>query len=397
MQNNNIYIQGQIDIFLSDPLSSQKIPISDLDYRISEGDYILIYLDDNQIPYIMRRQYFKNLIFENYDYICDDDNNIIKDKKYYNLENWFLNTEEKPNIIISKSQVDELINNENIYSFKLNTTNKELKTFPYFDYEFIKYMEQLNYRKKERKLNKIWRPLRQYTKTRYKPINSLLLRRNLKDEIFNISEYFRFDMYEPFKDIVMMFIDFYYFLNKEKNIQRKNDIDKIKNVIHGLDYLFYKHASYSDGNLIVYRGVNNSYPYLENVGDKTVLENYTSTSDSAYNILSKPVKYKIVVAKGIPYLDLTTKELSKYTEYPDEREILLPRNLVAELIKKGSDEEEFYNCYDNYCNNSVDSVDSKEYEHMDIIIVRPINSNQFDVLDKKSSLHTVYDISPYSV
>ena len=53
---------GEINISLKDPLSSETIFVRDIEQYIKDENNILIYLDNEPIPYIMKRSYFINLL-----------------------------------------------------------------------------------------------------------------------------------------------------------------------------------------------------------------------------------------------------------------------------------------------------------------------------------------------
>jgi hypothetical protein len=95
---------------------------------------------------------------------------------------------------------------------------------------------------------------------------------------------------------------------------------------------------------IFYRGMKEKYintngSYLENVGDTALILNYTSIS-SAYDEAKQfamsgtsPAVYIIYLEEGLPFINMVST-----TQFIDEREYLLPRNIIFELISKNGNE-----------------------------------------------------------
>jgi hypothetical protein len=354
-------LQGNIILQLNDPLSSQKIPIENLEHYIEENNSILIYLDDDPMPYLMKRTYFINLLFDDYDYKCNVNNKIVKPyKQYYNLGKLFLNVKENPDIIVLKSQLDEVIRRDTT-KFKLSSTGKTITTYPQINHNLTKYVEYPKFEKKK------WSAVANYTSEGYAAMNEYLIRlADYKHNGYTLADILKV----LFSDIGSIFG-----LKKIPKIETRKQNMIIESYIYNLDYLFYKHVPRSDGKLVLYRGIGKFRPALKNIGDKMVFENYTSTTDSLDNVSFGNVVYEIIVAKGVPYIDTTKSEISKYIKYPEEREFLLPRNLVAELVE-----------------TDIDIVIHEIPKKMNRIILRPMNDEQFDIVEKKCSKHNVYKI-----
>jgi len=95
---------------------------------------------------------------------------------------------------------------------------------------------------------------------------------------------------------------------------------------------------------VFYRGMKEKYintngGELENVGDTALILNYTSVSseyDAAKNFAmsgSKAIIYKIYLDEGLPFINMVSNAV-----FEDEKEYLLPRNIILELISKNGNE-----------------------------------------------------------
>ena len=114
-------------------------------------------------------------------------------------------------------------------------------------------------------------------------------------------------------------------------------IEAIKNIIQDLDKVFLEAAPKNESSTnIFYRGMTKPFENLININDSIVVPNFISiTSDFSIAIrfsgITKGAKcclYKIKLSKGIPHIDMITT-----TKYKNEKEILLPRNLVFKMQK----------------------------------------------------------------
>jgi len=129
-----------------------------------------------------------------------------------------------------------------------------------------------------------------------------------------------------------------------KNIDVKNAMD---NVITKIDKGFIEAAPrYERAYIqkIFYRGMKEKYintngGELENIGDTALILNYTSIS-SAYDEAKQfamsgtsPAVYIIYLEEGLPFINMVST-----TQFIDEREYLLPRNIIFELISKNGNE-----------------------------------------------------------
>jgi hypothetical protein len=167
---------GEIELSLKNPLSSKSIYVKDIKKYIRDKNNILIYLDDEPMPYCMKRSYFINLLIEDYDYACDGD-----PIPYYNLSKLFLNHKKQPKIIIKiidiKSFFDKSISYFKLTSQKpiqkiLTNTNVDKRKHAYDE---SKYDESKYDSYKDKK----WLALASYCGydyNGYKEINNYLVR-----------------------------------------------------------------------------------------------------------------------------------------------------------------------------------------------------------------------------
>jgi len=169
----------------------------------------------------------------------------------------------------------------------------------------------------------------------YKHINNSLL----NPELYNNDEPLKYELISVLK------YDFKV-RNKKifKNIDFKKAIDK---VITKIDKVFFEVAPRYEKTYIkkvFYRGMRGKYintngNELDNIGDTVLILNYTSVS-SAYTEAEKfagkasnAVIYKIYLEEGLPYINMVSTAIIK-----QEKEYLLPRNIIFELISKKGNE-----------------------------------------------------------
>ncbi len=129
-----------------------------------------------------------------------------------------------------------------------------------------------------------------------------------------------------------------------KNIDVKNAMD---NIVTKIDKGFIEAVPRYEKTYIhkvFYRGMKDKYintngETLENIGDTALILNYTSIS-SSYDAAkqfadsgSKAIIYKIYLEEGLPFINMVST-----TRFEDEKEYLLPRNIIFELISKNGNE-----------------------------------------------------------
>tara|TARA_B110001450_G_scaffold144653_1_gene135306 strand:- start:4540 stop:6072 length:1533 start_codon:yes stop_codon:yes gene_type:complete len=113
-------------------------------------------------------------------------------------------------------------------------------------------------------------------------------------------------------------------------------IANVKQKVLDIDRAFLEVAPRNENNSNVYfRGMQRPFEKLANIGDKETISNFISVS-SAYNVAlrfsgilrgSQCCLYRLQIDKGIPIIDMV-----RTTKFKQEKEILLPRNLVFELV-----------------------------------------------------------------
>ena len=177
--------------------------------------------------------------------------------------------------------------------------------------------------------------LEEYSWLLYKHINNSLL----NPELYNNNEPLKYELISVLK------YDFKV-RNKKifKNIDFKKAIDK---VITKIDKVFFEVAPRYEKTYIknvFYRGMRGKYintngNELDNIGDTVLILNYTSVS-SVYaeaekfaGKASNAVIYKIYLEEGLPYINMVSTAIIK-----QEKEYLLPRNIIFELISKKGNE-----------------------------------------------------------
>lgn len=128
-----------------------------------------------------------------------------------------------------------------------------------------------------------------------------------------------------------IFIKYYKRYGSTIELAKQAIIEKINNI----DRAFLEAAPRNENDTKIYwRGMKNSFENFNNIGDKISVNNFLSITESFSiarsfsNILngSTCCLYKINISKGIPIIDMITS-----TKYKNEKETLLPRNLILEL------------------------------------------------------------------
>ena len=125
-----------------------------------------------------------------------------------------------------------------------------------------------------------------------------------------------------------------YYRRYGKTIQES--IGAIKQKVLDLDRAFLEAAPRNEDNTKIYfRGMQRPFEKLSRIGDKETIGNFISIT-SSFNIAlrfsgvvngAKCCLYKLIIDKGIPFIDMINT-----SKFKMEKEILLPRNLIFELI-----------------------------------------------------------------
>jgi hypothetical protein len=195
------------------------------------------------------------------------------------------------------------------------------------------------------------------------------------------SEYYYYDYNKP------LHYNYNYLLFNVLQISKKNKITNLDfkkgldNAITNIDRGFIEAAPRFEKTYVhnvFYRGMKEKYittngNELENIGDIAIIKNYTSVSSNksvakkfAGNLVGKKTPiYIIYLEEGLPFINMvSTAKIKK------EKEYLLPRNIIFELISKKG----------------------REYT----VIARPFKKDQFAIRTGCFPLDT-YDIQPASL
>jgi hypothetical protein len=175
--------------------------------------------------------------------------------------------------------------------------------------------------------------LKEYSLEMYYYINRSLINPELYNQQFNNNQPLNYELVELLKKISKS-------VKKFNNINFKNAVDKM---VIKIDKGFIEAAPRYEKTYIhkvFYRGMKEKYintdgGELENIGDTALILNYTSVSseyDAAKNFAmsgSKAIIYKIYLEEGLPFINMVSNAV-----FEDEKEYLLPRNIIFELISK---------------------------------------------------------------
>ena len=179
--------------------------------------------------------------------------------------------------------------------------------------------------------------LKEYSLEMYYYINKSLLNPELFNKLYNNDKPLNYELVELLKKNSKNIKNF-------NNIEFKNAVDKI---VIKIDKGFIEAAPRYEKTYIhkvFYRGMKEKYintngNELENIGDTALILNYTSVSseyDAAKNFAvsgSKAIIYKIYLEEGLPFINMVSTAV-----FEDEKEYLLPRNIIFELISKQGNE-----------------------------------------------------------
>ena len=318
-----------------DPINLENIPLDD--YLDNDANNIVIIY--NKKAYGVNKSLF---MFNNEMKRCIIANNaLLKKKTYDNPETFYnigyfigkkvivnldtLNDALKKHRVIeltSKTSGDTYINKELLELTTIGlikpSSKKSVGKFNFqYAYEDV-YFDEL-----------ISLILKQYSLSMYFYINKCLL----NSKLYNNDKPLKKELAEILKNDFPKSKVF-------KNIDFKNHID---NIITKIDKGFIEAAPRYEKTYIhkvFYRGMKEKYintngGELENIGDTALILNYTSVSseyDAAKNFAmsgSKEIIYKIYLDEGLPFINMVSNAV-----FEDEKEYLLPRNIIFELISK---------------------------------------------------------------
>ena len=325
-----------VELLVYDPINLENIPIND--YLNNDTNNIVIIF--NNKAYGVNKALF---MFNNEMKRCIIKNKaLLKQTTYYNQETFYnigyfigkkvivnLNT---LNNVLKKHRIMELtskitgntyINKELLELTTIGLLKQSEKSIGKVNFKYAYedvYFDEL-----------ISKLLEEYSWLLYKYINNSLL----NPELYNNNEPLKYELISVLKHDFKV-------RNKKifKNIDFKKAID---NVITKIDKVFIEAAPRYEKTYIkkvFYRGMRGKYGnQLENIGDTSLILNYTSVS-SAYTEAEKfagkasdAVIYKIYLEEGLPYINMVSTAIIK-----EEEEYLLPRNIIFELISKKGNE-----------------------------------------------------------
>ena len=326
-----------------DPINLENIPLDD--YLDNDVNNIVIFL--NKKAYGVNKSLF---MFNNEMKRCIIANNALLKKKTYDNPETFYNIGYflGKKVIVNLDTLNDALNNHRIVELTSKTSgdtyiNKELLELTtigilkppsknsvgnvnfkhaYEDVYFDELMSSI---------------LKEYSLEMYYYINKSLINPELYNQQYNNNQPLNYELIELLKKNSKS-------IKKFNNIDFKNAVDKM---VIKIDKGFIEAAPRYENTYIhkvFYRGMKEKYintngGELENIGDTALILNYTSIS-SAYDEAKQfamsgtsPAVYIIYLEEGLPFINMVST-----TQFIDEREYLLPRNIIFELISKQGNE-----------------------------------------------------------
>jgi hypothetical protein len=363
-----------------DPINLENIPIDD--YLNNDTNNIVIIL--NNKAYGVNKALF---MFNNEMKRCIIANNALLKKAtydnpetYYNI-GYFIGKK----VIVNLNTLNDALKKHRIIELTSKTTgdtyiNKELlelTTIGLIIPSSKKKVEKVNFKHAnedvyfEELISKI---LHGYSGSLFTQINYNLL----NPEHYNndkLLEYYKYDYDKPldyqYNNILFNVLQ----ISKKNNITNLDFKKGLDNAITNIDRGFIEAAPRYENTYVhkvFYRGmmekyINTNGNELENIGDMAIIKNYTSVS-SKKSIAKKfagTTIYIIYLEEGMPFINMvSTAQIKK------EKEYLLPRNIIFELISK----------------------QGREYT----VLAKPINPDQFAIKTGCIPL-TLYDIVPSTI
>ena len=322
-----------------DPINLENIPVAD--YLENDANNIVIVL--NKKAYGVNKALF---MFNNEMKRCIIANNALLKKKTYENPDTFYNIGYfiGKKVIVNLDTLNDVLKEHRVIELTSKTSgdtyiNKELLELTtigilkppsknsvgnvnfkhaYEDVYFDELMSSI---------------LKEYSLEMYYYINRSLINPELYNQQYNNKGQLNYELVELLKKISKS-------VKKFNNINFKNAVDKM---VIKIDKGFIEAAPRYEKTYIhkvFYRGMKEKYintdgGELENIGDTALILNYTSVSseyDAAKNFAksgSKAIIYKIYLEEGLPFINMVSNAV-----FEDEKEYLLPRNIIFELISK---------------------------------------------------------------
>jgi len=318
---------------LYDPIILEYIPVNDF-----------INNDNNNIVIVFNNKYYglnKSMItISNKMKKCIIVNNqLLKYKTYTNKPTYFnIGFFINKKVLVDVKDLDKILKKHKIFELKTSTTSNDL----YINKEFLELStiglkaQSLNTKKnipynEDVYFNElISNVLKIYSGNFYKYMNNQLLNNNIYNNTDNVII------------TTIKTINLYFKIKIKTNIELKNIIDI---EIDKIDKAFIEAApryETTKKRKVFYRGmktkyVNTSGNEVYNIGDKVNVQNFTSvsTSKAVANSFAGNYGYvyTIYLDEGLPYINMINN-----TIYKKEKEVLLPRNIIFELISKDNNE-----------------------------------------------------------
>jgi hypothetical protein len=326
-------------MLIYDPINLENLPVAD--YLENDANNIVIVL--NKKAYGVNKALF---MFNNEMKRCIIANNALLKKKTYDNPETFYNIGYfiGKKVIVNLDTLNDVLKEHRVIKLTSKTSgdtyiNKELLELTtigilkppsknsvgnvnfkhaYEDVYFDELMSSI---------------LKEYSLEMFYYINRSLINPELYNQQFNNNQPLNYELVQLLKKISKS-------VKKFNNINFKNAVDKM---VIKIDKGFIEAAPRYEKTYIhkvFYRGMKEKYMNtnggeLENVGDTALILNYTSVSseyDAAKNFAmsgSKAIIYKIYLEEGLPFINMVSNAV-----FEDEKEYLLPRNIIFELISK---------------------------------------------------------------
>jgi hypothetical protein len=326
-------------MLIYDPINLENLPVAD--YLENDANNIVILL--NKKAYGVNKALF---MFNNEMKRCIIANNALLKKKTYDNPETFYNIGYfiGKKVIVNLDTLNDVLKEHRVIKLTSKTSgdtyiNKELLELTtigilkppsknsvgnvnfkhaYEDVYFDELMSSI---------------LKEYSLEMFYYINRSLINPELYNQQFNNNQPLNYELVQLLKKISKS-------VKKFNNINFKNAVDKM---VIKIDKGFIEAAPRYEKTYIhkvFYRGMKEKYMNtnggeLENVGDTALILNYTSVSseyDAAKNFAksgSKEIIYKIYLDEGLPFINMVSNAV-----FEDEKEYLLPRNIIFELISK---------------------------------------------------------------
>jgi hypothetical protein len=333
-----------------DPINLENIPIDD--YLNNDTNNIVIIL--NNKAYGVNKALF---MFNNEMKRCIIANTALLKKATYDNPETFYNigyfigkkvivNQKTLNDVLNKHRIIELTSKNTEHTY-INKELLELTTIGLIKPSSKKSVGKVNFKHAREDVyfdELISKILHEYSGSLFTQINYHLL----NPEHYNNdkpSEYYNYDYNKP------LHYHYNYLLFNVLQISKKNnltnrDIKKgLDNAITNIDRAFIEAAPRYEKTYVhnvFYRGMTEKYintngNELENIGDIAIIKNYTSVSSNksiakkfAGNLVGKKTPiYIIYLEEGLPFINMVSTAQIKR-----EKEYLLPRNIIFELISK---------------------------------------------------------------